>query len=223
MHKVIFIDVESTGDGNDFNHGLLEIAMEYWIFYEDGKAEQIDLFYVKIKPNNMFVYQELNGKYGQKIMANYKKAKRHLELDLPGEEEAYHMLTDWLDKHIRGTNKRDKASLYAFNSQFDMKLLRNFFERHDSNFLHSYFYSTDLCVGRLAAEYVGSKRHRLPGERLQDFCRHFEIPVDKSKLHFAYYDVELTRLLYFKTWKLIQKKLEKLVMTSKLKDDNDTI
>lgn len=221
MHKVLFVDVESTGDGSDINHGLLEIAFEYWVFYPRGHAQQIDTFYTKIKPDNTYVYQQLAGRHGERKFANLKKARKFADMNLPTNKEAYGMLLNWLDKHIRNTDKKDKASLHAFNSPFDKKLLINFFEKNDSNYLHSYIYKTDICIRRLAAEYAGSNRHLFPGERLKDFLRQYEIPFVEEDLHSAHYDCEMARLLYFKVWEKIQKRLNSLVMTTKLKDDDE--
>ena len=94
-------------------------------------------------------------------------------------------------------DKRDKMFFVGYNSHlFDMPFVREFFKKCGDNFFGSWFYYPSIDVMILAAQYLRGKRRWMPDFKLMTVADRLGIEVDKSKLHDAFYDIEITREVY---------------------------
>jgi DNA polymerase-3 subunit epsilon len=85
----------------------------------------------------------------------------------------------------------------GYNSHsFDMPFVRQFFSKCKDRYFGSWFHYPSIDVMILAAEHLKSKRRWYPDFKLSTVADRMGIEVDKSRLHDALYDIELTREIY---------------------------
>jgi DNA polymerase-3 subunit epsilon len=94
-------------------------------------------------------------------------------------------------------DKRDKMFFIGYNSHsFDMPFVREFFRKCGDKFFGSWFHYPSIDVMILAAHHMMDKRRWMPDFKLMTVADRLGIEVDKSKLHDAFYDIEITREVY---------------------------
>lgn len=166
MVRHMFIDVESTGDGSNLYHGIVEISARY---YENwGYKDQY---------NAKFGHDSKNSYQGG---VNFKKAQEYSQSGKVGCDEGIKDFIDWLDNKL-GDNR---AFFIAYNCEWDWKHVMNWFKRN--KITKKYFLTPCICVMSLCA----CKFDKFLS--LHSCAEKLGIEVIHKKLHSAKYDVLLT-------------------------------
>lgn len=179
----IFYDVETTGE-NPRKHSIHQIAG--LVEVDDMVQEKFNI-YSRPHPNAILEPAALNvsGVTEEQI------------LSYPSMTDAKNNFCRILAKYIDKYDKNQKAYLVGFNNRgFDDRFLRMWFTLCDDQFFGSWFWSDSRDTLVLASEYLESRRTSMPNFQLHTVAETLGIPVEKSKLHDARYDVELTRQIY---------------------------
>ena len=102
-----------------------------------------------------------------------------------------------LGRHVNKFDKKDKFFLVGFNSSsFDNAFFRAFFVQNNDNYFGSWFWSSTIDVMILAGQFLMKVRHLMTDFKLKTVAGTLGINVDETRLHDAYYDIELTRNIY---------------------------
>jgi len=102
-------------------------------------------------------------------------------------------------KYVNCYDKRDKMFFIGYNSHsFDMPFVREFFRKCGDKFFGSWFHYPSIDVMILAAYKMVDKRRWMPDFKLLTVADRLGIPVDKTRLHDAFYDIEITKKVYEK-------------------------
>lgn len=179
----IFYDLETTGE-NPRKHFIHQIAG--LVEVDDMVQEKFNI-YSRPHPNAILEPAALNvsGVTEEQI------------LSYPSMTDAKNNFCRILAKYIDKYDKNQKAYLVGFNNRgFDDRFLRMWFTLCDDQFFGSWFWSDSRDTLVLASEYLESRRTSMPNFQLHTVAETLGIPVEKSKLHDARYDVELTRQIY---------------------------
>lgn len=179
----IFYDVETTGE-NPRKHSIHQIAG--LVEVDDMVQEKFNI-YSRPHPNAILEPAALNvsGVTEEQI------------LSYPSMTDAKNNFCRILAKYIDKYDKNQKAYLVGFNNRgFDDRFLRMWFTLCDDQFFGSWFWSDSRDTLVLASEYLESRRTSMLNFQLHTVAETLGIPVEKSKLHDARYDVELTRQIY---------------------------
>lgn len=179
----IFYDVETTGE-NPRKHSIHQIAG--LVEVDDMVQERFNI-YSRPHPNAILEPAALSvsGVTEEQI------------LSYPSMTDAKNNFCRILAKYINKYDKNQKAYLVGFNNRgFDDRFLRMWFTLCDDQFFGSWFWSDSRDTLVLASEYLESRRTSMPNFQLHTVAETLGIPVEKSKLHDARYDVELTRQIY---------------------------
>ena len=179
----IFYDVETTGE-NPRKHSIHQIAG--LVEVDDMVQEKFNI-YSRPHPNAILEPAALSvsGVTEEQI------------LSYPSMTDAKNNFCRILAKYIDRYDKNQKAYLVGFNNRgFDDRFLRMWFTLCDDQFFGSWFWSDSRDTLVLASEYLESRRTSMPNFQLHTVAETLGIPVEKSKLHDARYDVELTRQIY---------------------------
>ncbi len=181
--KRIFIDVETTGL-SEWKNSIIQIA---GIIEIDG--EEMDDF-------NTWLAIRKEEQVSEVALELIGKTKE--EIDQMGIErkEGFEDLKNTLDAYVDPYNKTDKFLFYGYNSPFDNKFLRAFWKEHNDKFFGSYFYNPDICVMRMAAEYIGDDRTAMKDFKQNSVATKLGIEYEESELHDAMADIRLTRAIY---------------------------
>lgn len=182
--KRLFIDIETTGLSPNKN-SIVEVS---GIVDIGGNIEKE--FTVYIKP-------EVGEKFDQNALKVIGKTPT--ELIARGEEIpiAKKRLESIWEEFVNKFDKKDKFFFYAYNSPFDYRFLRRFWERQDDKYFRSWFWFPDICIMRLAAEdFMGFQRPK--DFKLASVARFLEVGVNEGELHTGICDVRTAREIYYK-------------------------
>lgn len=191
MKKLCFIDLETTGfDGA--KNGLVQISGGIEI-----PEQKIFLpFNWKVCTFNNDVIED------EALKVTGFTREEIAGFDPP--RKVYRDLTDMFKEFVDKYNRLDKFHMVGYNNQaFDSPFLREWFKKNDDVYFGSWFWYPHVDVMLIAAHVLQDERTSLPNFKLATVCRYLGIPVDDEKLHDAFYDIELTRALY---WKLEQRR-----------------
>lgn len=179
----IFYDVETTGE-NPRKHSIHQIAG--LVEVDDMVQEKFNI-YSRPHPNAIL----------EPAALNVSGVTEEQVLSYPSMTDAKNNFCRILAKYIDKFDKNQKAYLVGFNNRgFDDRFLRMWFTLCDDQFFGSWFWSDSRDTLVLASEYLESRRTSMPNFQLHTVAETLGIPVEKSKLHDARYDVELTRQIY---------------------------
>lgn len=181
--KYFYVDVETSGL-DPFRHAILQIAA---IIEKDDKKEETFKATVAPFPNDILDPVALNvGGFTEEQIKGFKEPK-----------EVYLDLKDLLNKYVDPYNKQDKFFFVGYNSNsFDMPFVRRLFEKNNDSYFGSYFFYPSIDVMILAAEALKKKRKVMPNFKLETVAKEIGVEFDKTKLHDALYDIEVTREVY---------------------------
>jgi DNA polymerase-3 subunit epsilon len=181
--KYCYIDVETGGiDHNQY--ALLQIAAIFQI-----GEDEVDRFESKLAP---FPEDRLDPKALKVNNFTEEQVK-----EFPNPRDVYHQFIDRLTGRVNKFSKQDKFHFIGYNSHaFDMPFVRKFFEKNGDKFFGSWFFYPSIDVMILAAQALKDKRAVMPNFRLDTVAQALGISPDKTRLHEAMYDIELTREIY---------------------------
>ena len=179
-----FIDVE-TGGTDPHGCALLQIAG----IIDTGEDEE--KFNYHIKP--------LDGdKVDPKALAVNGLTKEQID-GFESPRTVHDNLLQLWGGFVDCYDKRDKMFFIGYNSHsFDMPFVREFFRKCGDKYFGSWFHYPSIDVMILAAQKLMDKRRWFPDFKLMTVADRLGIAVDKSRLHDAFYDIELTQQVYKK-------------------------
>ena len=179
--KQIFIDVETTGL-NPEKSGLTQVAGAIVI---DGKVEESFNYFIKPPKGKLCDKKALE-------VTGMTREKINVFLPFVQQYDTFHrMLLRFVEKY----DKTDKFHFLAYNSPFDSQFIRQWFLDQGDKYYGSMFWTPDICVMRMAMEYIGDDRDLFKNFKLETVCNELGIKP-KGKLHDALVDIELTMALY---------------------------
>lgn len=180
--KQVFIDVETTGVMH-WKNSVHQISGGVYI---DDKLK--DTFDFKVCPHERAIIDpialDIGGLTNEQV------------LSYPHRTEVYPQLVEILGKHVNKFDKTDKYFFCAYNAHFDNAFMRAFFKQCGDNYFGSWFWSSNIDVMVLAAEYLKNDRHKMENFKLMTVAKFLGIEVDESKAHDALYDIEITKSVY---------------------------
>lgn len=176
MSSLLFIDVESTGFGD--NAAVIEIALIPVI-----NGEKHESFVSYIRPHEGCLVSpkafEINGIDPKKMW------------DFPEAKDVIKQIVEFIDKH------ETVFVLGGHKISFDRRMLFKLFCRngHYSDYTVR-FSPDDICTERLARRVITDKRNKPEGFSLGALCKFFNITLENA--HSALPDIEATVALYEK-------------------------
>ena len=184
MNKEIWIDLETTGT-NEIQNGITQISGAILL---DNKLQE--KFNYRLQPFP-------GDKIETKALEVQGITKADLKTyDYPLDTKVH--FTNLLKRYVDQFNKKDKFHFFAYNAQFDNRFLRQFFYKCSDKYYGSFFFFPPLDVMNLAAFHLQKERSKLPNFQLMTVAKHLGIKIDESKAHDAFYDIEVTNLIYKK-------------------------
>lgn len=194
MVKRFFIDVETTGTDPSKNgliqfSGIIEIG--------DKIKERLD-FKIKPYPDDIIEDKalEITG-------VTHDDIKTYQEPNI-----VYDQLIEVMDSYVDRYDKFDKFHFIGYNSRFDDSFMRAFWEKNADKFYGSWFHWPAIDVTNLVAGFYIEYRDRFPNYKLIEVAKKLDIEVDESKAHDAFYDVFLTREIYYLMHEKIHEKVK---------------
>ena len=183
--KLCFIDTETTGIDRNKNN-IFQISAKL----TDPDAEKvIDAINLRFVPHSLeYVELEALEKTGCTL--------EELESFPLSSSQAFKQFTDWLGTHADRFDKKDKLQFLAYNAQFDVEFVRQWFLKNNDNYFGSFFWNPAICVMQAAAWFVQGVRPVLPNFKLGTICKCAELGWDEDSAHDADYDVAKTVELY---------------------------
>ena len=179
----VFYDLETTGTDVK-KHSVHQIAGMVEV---NGRIRE--RFNIFSRPHPKAVIEK-------EAMAVCKKSAEEILAYQPM-QSAHKELKGVLGGFIDPYNPKEKAWLVGYNNRaFDDLFLRAWFEQNGDTYIGSWFWTDTLDVLVLASEYLIDRRAGMPSFKQQRVAKEIGIVVDETRLHDAYYDVELTRAIY---------------------------
>lgn len=184
MSKILFLDTETTGLDENV-HAIFQLSC---LVEENGKL--IDEFNIKIRP---FKGAKISKDAMQKLNLTVKDfmTSEYIPYNIAFEEFELFM-----SAHVDRYNKTDKFVIAGKNINFDIRFIREFFNRNNNDYYGSWFWYPSIDVETIVAELVAFDNLQLPNYQLTTLCEAFNIKLEKA--HDAYEDIIATRKLYWK-------------------------
>lgn len=183
--KLLFYDMETTGLDIE-KHGVHQISGRVVI---DGAI--IETFDFKVAPHD-------GAEYDPDALAVGNVTKEAVEVYSPM-AEVFDKFIDMLNKYVNKYDKKDKFFLVGYNNRhFDDQFLRKWFERNDSKYFGSYFWSNSFDCLVLATPFLASKRYLMVDFKQATVAQELGIGIEENKLHDAAYDIDLCAKIYDK-------------------------
>jgi DNA polymerase-3 subunit epsilon len=203
--KLLFIDVETTGTDPE-RHGLIQISGCVQIGEE---VKECFDYYVRPYPQDMIedTALEVTGIDRRQFLP----PDHPEQLAVPGQEfddpqNVYARLAIMLGQYVDKFNRSDKFQFVGYNAHsFDMPFLRKFWEKNGDRFFGSWFWYPCLDVMLVWAQILQMSRAELTNFKLATVARHCGLKVDDTRLHDSQYDIELTRDLWLKARKIVER------------------
>jgi len=177
--KIFWCDVETTGLESK-RHCIIQLAYMIEIDGEivlDRNIQMKPMYPGSVDEKAL----DINGKTHEEIM------------QYPDCKIGYRQLLKDLGKHIDKFNPDDKFIVAGYNVNFDIKFLRQLFERMNDKYYGSWFFNVPMDIYTFVAHKI-LEGMRLPNYKLLTVCSHFGITVVDA--HDAKCDIDVTRKLY---------------------------
>jgi len=178
--KIIWIDTETTGlvPGK---HGIYQLA--YIVEIDGDVKEEGELLF---NPGPVEFTEEalkVNGRTKEEI-ENFQEARF-------AKASFQTIMSKYVDKY----NKADKFIPAGYNINFDLNMMRAWWESLGDKYFGSWFdyHSLDVMAIGMVERYFG--RLALPNHKLETLCTHYGIQL---KAHDAINDIRATRELFLK-------------------------
>lgn len=186
--KLFFCDVETTGIDPKVN-GITQIAAEIGTLGLDGIYKRSDTldFPVAPFPNDVIEPTALEVQ---------KRTREEIALH-PAPLMVYRKLLDVLSDRVDRFNPKDKLFFVGYNSPFDNSFMREFWAKCGDKYFGSFFFNPDICVMRMAVDFLRFKRVSMTNFKLVTVAREMGIEYDETTLHNAVTDIAITRQMYF--------------------------
>ena len=203
--KLLFVDVETTGT-DPFRHGLIQVSGCVQI--GDQVKEEFDYF---VRPYSEDLIEDealkVTGIDRRQLLPpthpDILKIDRQEFLD---PQDVYARLSVMFGQYVDKFNRSDKFQLIGYNAHsFDMPFLRRFWEKNGDRFFGSWFWFPCLDVMLVWAQILQEDRSSMSNFKLATVARHCGLEVDDGRLHDSGYDIELTRKLWVKARKVIER------------------
>lgn len=153
MTPLIFIDVETTGL-DPANHSIIQLS---GIIKAEGEEREFDFRMAPYKGDRMTQIAIDKTGLNDDIISTY-----------PDQTIAYSAFIALLNEYNIGSSYANKAPFVGYNSEFDMRFIRDWFEfNHDTKFGYRFWWP-DIDVARLAALYLMPSRPTMRGFKLTD-------------------------------------------------------
>ena len=191
MHKILYIDTETTG-----------LKPEYNSIWQIGAIMEID--------------GKVVGNFNEKMSPCPGKAI-NMDADLTGRnfaflsnlqpaDTAYKKFKAWLKEHVNPYDKQDKLVFVGYNANFDYQFMRQWFLDMNDKFFGSWFWFPYIDVMQLAGYVLLSLNVRagMHNFKLQTVVEALNIDISDITFHDAFDDIVVTQRLY----KFISKKME---------------
>jgi len=187
MPKTIFIDCETTGFDPD-KCGVFQIA---GIVDINGKTiDEINIFSGLF--DNDLIMPEAFEKNGSSLEAINQMQPPF---------KAFLQFTKFLKKHVDQYNKVEKFIAVGYNSDFDNRVLRRWFNQNGNKFFGSWFWNPWIDVMNLAMYTLQDRRYEIENFKLPTVAAFVGLALKEENLHDAMYDIKLTRDLYYELTK----------------------
>ena len=186
MHKLCFIDVETTGLDAKLN-GIIQIAGQI-VFGQNTEYDVIETFNFSVQP---FTFDKIDQRaldvngVTQNQLSQYKTPK-----------EIFPEFLAVLNRHCEKNNPADKYFFVGFNAKFDDDFLRAFFDKIGNKEYSKFFYRPALDVMQLALFTLREERASMPNFKLATVSQFLNIQAE-GNLHNAMTDILLTKGIYF--------------------------
>tara|TARA_A100000164_G_C21908069_1_gene774135 strand:+ start:349 stop:912 length:564 start_codon:yes stop_codon:yes gene_type:complete len=180
--KQVFIDVETTGVKH-WRNSVHQISGGVYI--DDELKESFDF---KVKPHEKSIIEE-------EALAIGGLTKEDV-LKYPHRKEIHKQLGAILSRYVDKFDKTDKYFFCAYNAHFDNAFVRAFFKQCGDNYFGSFFWSNNIDVMVLAAEYLKEDRAKMENFKLMTVAKHLGIEIEEEKAHDGFYDIEITKKVY---------------------------
>ena len=180
--KQVFRDVETTGTMH-WRNSVHQISGGIYI-----NDELKDSFDFKVAPHEKSTIEEEALKIGG--------LTKEQVLSYPHRSEIHPQLCQLLEKHVNKFDRKDKYFFCAYNAHFDNAFVRAFFKQCGDNYFGSWFWSNNIDVMVLAAEYLKGVRHEMENFKLMTVAKQLGIEVEEEKAHDGFYDIEITKKVY---------------------------
>ncbi len=185
MHKLCFIDVETTGLDPKKN-GIIQIAGEI-VFGLNAVYTVIETFNFTLQP---FVFDEINAKA---LEVNGKTEEQIFSYKEP--KEILTSLIAILNRHVDKYNPNDRYFFTGYKADFDYDFMKEWFVKNQNRDFMKYFYFPALDVLQLALFNLKSERASMPNFKLGTVAKHLNISAE-GNLHDAKTDVLLTKGIF---------------------------
>jgi len=180
--KTLFIDTETT-NSNSSTCGLVQIA---GIIEIDGKEKE--RFNIN---SNIFDDDEVSEEALEINNLTIEQINK-----FPKPRIAFAKFISVMKKHVDQYDKKDKLIVYAYKSEFDNNVLRNWFLKNNDNYFGGWFWNPWIDVMNLAMYVLQNERSQLTNFKLITVAEYLGITLDQRKAHDALYDVELAKKVY---------------------------
>ena len=173
MVRRLFVDLESTGDGSNLYHDIVELSCRY---YENEKL--ISTYNASYGYHPAYVYN---------ANTNKGKAELNSKNGCGTSDEDFATWELWLEEILKG----EKCYFISYNCEWDFTHIKNWFKRNGRG-RRKYFFEPCLCVMSLCACRYDKFMS------LHTCATNLNIPVDGAKLHTAEYDNQISIKAYGK-------------------------
>lgn len=182
MKKRFYIDTETTGFSHSKNGivqigGIIDIAGEI--------METVD---IKVRPFDDDEIRDealkIQGRTLEEVQSYQSPA------------DAYYELESIMTKYVDRFDSSDKFHFIAYNSPFDNGMMRGWFKKLDDPYFGSWFHNPDICVMRIAGDFLSDKRPFMENFKLMTVAKEVGIEIEEDEAHDAVYDAVITRLIH---------------------------
>ena len=177
--KILFVDVETTGV-SVVRDSIIQISS---IFTEDGiEKERFDFRIKPYKEGRLTPFLEgLLGVTNSEIEKNMEHT------------EVYKKVKALIDKYTN--NGKEKIFICAYNGQFDVNFISDWFQLNGEKFFFKYFYSPVIDVMYVAGFALSRIRPMMPNFKLGTVYKTL-FNEDLDEAHNSMADIEGTMRIY---------------------------
>lgn len=188
--KKCFIDVETTGTDIS-KHSIQQISV---VILDENDVE-VGAFNHKMRPFKP------DYEYGALSITNLTPEELFSN-ERPSSLEAFDEFKTFLNQHVNRYDRKDKLLFVAYNSEFDERFVREWFNEHNDSYYNAYFWVPSLCLMKTAAWVLRDHRDRLSNFKLGTVCKMAGIEFKETDAHDSSYDIKKTIELYRELLKL---------------------